>query len=256
VQPYTELHGQASNKGGDPREEAMTGRHGNQHAASRAFAQVRRRWRWIALCASIALTGLVLAYLPGKSNPIPAAAQPRPGASVNSPEAELPPGQSGHSAHSARPKHPGAGGHAEKLPTKGPIQVVVNEGKVRVCSLITRQQVDQIMGRRLPPPLPETVGTFKECITTQRNSNSSHAAQFHVAWAVPPEAEPALAFKDMTINLPRSDAVQGMGSEAYCSSKGTLSSQLVILDGHHLLEVFADTCSHAAALAQVALSRL
>jgi len=167
------------------------------------------------------------------------------------PQAQLPPGGSARPAADV-PQHPGSNGRAGKAHAR----LVVNNGKISICSLITHQQVDQIMRLQLPAPVPVMVGTFAECATTQRRGLDSHSARVRVAWAVPPESNPRLAFRRMTINLPRRDAIQGLGENAYCSSANSLSSQLFLISGRNLLEVFADTCDHATALARDALGRL
>jgi hypothetical protein len=172
-----------------------------------------------------------------------------PGSST--PKAELPPGGSAGPPASV-PQHPGSNGRRGKAHAR----LVVNNGKISVCSLITRRQVDQIMSMRLPAPMPVIVGTFDECATTQRRGLDSAAARAHVAWAVPPESNPRLAFRQMTINLPQRDAVPGLGDRAYCTSASPASAQLILIAGRNLLEVFADTCDHATALARVALGRL
>lgn len=167
------------------------------------------------------------------------------------PQAQLPPGGSARPAADV-PRHPGSNGR----PAKAHARLVVNNGKISICSLITHRQVDRIMGIRLPAPAPVMVGTFAECATTQRRGLDSPSARVHVAWAVPPESNPRLAFRRMTINLPQRDAIQGLGDSAYCSSANPLSSQLFLIVGQNLLEVFADTCDHATALARDALGRL
>jgi hypothetical protein len=168
----------------------------------------------------------------------------------STPKAELPPGASARPPASVA-QHPGSSGR----PSKAHGRLVVNNGKTSICSLITRQQVDQVMGIRLPPPMPVIVGTFDECATTQRRGLDSRAARVHVAWAVPPESNPRLVFRRMTINLPQRDAIQGLGENAYCSAS-PLSSQLFLIVGQNLLAVFADTCDHATALARDAFSGL
>ena len=132
---------------------------------------------------------------------------------------------------------------------------MVNNGKINVCALISGHQVNQIMGERLRTPVPVVVGTFDECATSPRHAGSSAAVGVRVAWAVPPEPDPALPFRQLTINLPRSDAVHGLGQKAYCSSQGS-ASELFVMDGHHFLETFADTCAHAMALTRIELGRL
>ena len=139
---------------------------------------------------------------------------------------------------------------------KGTITVVVNNGKVSVCSLITSREANQITRVRLSKPVPEAVGTFDECVAVQRRGASRAARPLRVAWAMPPEPQPAFTFRQLTINLPRRDAVQRLGQRAYCSSQGPSSAELYVLDGHYFLEVFADTCAHLEALARVALARL
>jgi hypothetical protein len=168
----------------------------------------------------------------------------------STPRAELPPGGNANPSTSAH--HPGAAGQSTKVHAR----LVLNNGKINVCSLITRKQVDQVMQKRLPRPTPVIVGTFSECSTTEKHAAGSHVP-LHAAWAVPPEEEPGLVFKRMTINLPSADAVRGLGHDAYCSSsESPVSAQLFVIDGHTLLEVFADTCHHATELARYALGRI
>ena len=138
----------------------------------------------------------------------------------------------------------------------GHVAAVVNNGKVEVCSLITRSQIDQIMGVTLPAPRPVSVGTFDECATTKMPAAGSQAEPVHVAWAVPPVSDASLMFRQETINLPRSDAVSGVGSKAYCRTSGQSAAQLFVLVHNRFLEVFTDSCTHAVALANIALARL
>jgi hypothetical protein len=162
----------------------------------------------------------------------------------------------GASAQPSTTTHPaGVGGQPIKVPGKRHVKLVLNNGTIPVCSLITGQQVNQIMHQEFPRPVPVAVGTFDECATTRGISSSTSSSMLRVAWANPPESKPELAFKQMTIKLPRSDAVTGLGSQAYCSNRG-ISSQLFVIDGHAVLEVFADTCDHATALARIAIRRL
>jgi hypothetical protein len=64
-------------------------------------------------------------------------------------------------------------------------------------------------------------------------------------------------FRQHTVNMPTADAIAGLGSEAYCSSTTRpATAQLYVLSGASFLEVFADSCAHAAALARLAVHRL
>jgi hypothetical protein len=202
---------------------------------------VRRLTRGVIVAL---MTGLVTAGCGGGGPPQTASPV------SSTPQAELPPGGSVQRTGSVT-RHPGSSGR----PSKAHGRLVVNNGKISICSLITHQQVDQIMGIRLPAPVRVIVGTFDECATIQRHG--SPAARLHVAWAVPPDSNPRLVFRRMTVNLPQSDAIQGLGENAYCSSSARpLSSRLFVIVGRNLLEVFADTCDHARALARDALSGL
>lgn len=138
----------------------------------------------------------------------------------------------------------------------GNVTEVMNNGSVTVCSLITGTEVNQVMKQRLPAPVPVAVGSYDECSTSARSVAPSTASPVRVAWAVPPQPEPALSFRQMTINLPSSDAVPGLGQSAYCNSQGGASSELYVLGSGHFLEVFADTCYHAIDLARIALTGL
>jgi hypothetical protein len=112
------------------------------------------------------------------------------------------------------------------------------------------------MGVALPALKPVSVGTFDECTTTQLPTSGAQAEPVRVAWAVPPVSVASLMFRQETINLPRSDAVSGVGSKAYCRSSSQSAAQLFVLKGDRFLEVFTDSCTHAVALANIALSRL
>jgi hypothetical protein len=175
------------------------------------------------------------------------------GSGAPAPGAALPPGNGVGSTSTAQPA--GVGGQPIKTASKGHAKRVLNNGKLQVCSLITAVQVDQIMQRTLPQPAPVAVGTFDECVTTLAAVSGSGGASVRVAWAVPPKSQSAYYFKQLTVNLPHGDAVSGLGSKAYCH-RSSAASQLYILRGKTLLEVFADSCGHATALAQVALQRL
>ena len=166
--------------------------------------------------------------------------------------ANLPPGAS------VKPVPHTAGTAGTPVPThiSGQARPVLNTDKLDVCSLITREQVNQIMAVTLPAPQLVPVGTYDECSTTQVLAPGSRAEPIHVAWAVPPVANASLTFRQYTINLPGSDAVSGVGSEAYCRIVSSSSAQLYVLDGSRFLEVFADSCTHAVALASIALPRL
>jgi hypothetical protein len=214
-------------------------------AADRRLA-LRHRNRLLCCASALVLTGLAITACsgggaaPGALSPT---TQPSSGGSA----------QSGGTQAVSTPHPAGVGGHtikAQPAPTHH-VSLVLNNGKIPVCSLISGSQVNQIMGRQFPQPVPVAVGTFNECATA-----SSAAPALRVAWAIPPESQPSLVFKQLTINLPRSDVVQGVGGSAYCSSTRPASAQLFSLDGRTLLEVFADTCGHATALAQAALSRV
>jgi hypothetical protein len=169
----------------------------------------------------------------------------------SSPKLLLPPGASVKPvAHT-----PGVLGRPVKV--KGRVSVVVNNGKIEVCSLISDRQVSQVMAIALPKPRLVPVGTFDECSTTQRLAQGSGATPVHVAWAVPPVADVALTFREHTVNLPRADAVGGLGDKAYCSTtRHPPAAQLFVQSGASFLEVFADSCVHAIALARIAVSRL
>jgi hypothetical protein len=215
---------------------------------------VRRGW-WVASVAVVALAAASSVYvLAGRGHAASGGAAAAGGhAVVTEPAAEHPSGAS----VAPRVRVPGQG---PQRPTKaryrGHVIEVVNNGSVKVCALISSSQVSQIMGTRLRPLRQVAVGTFDECATSVRRSGSSGAAAVRVAWAVPPEPDPALPFRQMTINLPRSDAVQGLGEKAYCSSQGSSASELFVLTGRHFLETFADTCAHAEALARIELGQL
>jgi hypothetical protein len=171
------------------------------------------------------------------------------GSGASLPAAALPPGNGVGSTSTAGAA--GVSGHPIKTVTKGHAKHVLNNGNVSVCSLITATQVDQIMRRSLPEPAPVAVGTYDECVTTLAVSGAS----LRVAWAVPPKASSASYFKQLTVNLPGRDTVSGLGGKAYCHPSSA-ASQLYLLNGQTMLEVFADTCGHATALAQDALQRL
>ncbi len=155
------------------------------------------------------------------------------------------------------PHTPGVLGHPVKAPVKGHVALVLNNGKIQVCSLISGRQVSQIMGMTLQRLQLVPVGTFDECATSQRLTAGSGATPVHVAWAVPPVSDAGLAFRQDTINLPSADAITGLGDGAYCSSTGhPPAAHLFVRSGASFLEVFADTCAHAVALARIAVSRL
>lgn len=166
--------------------------------------------------------------------------------------ANLPPGASVQ----AVPHTPGTAGTPAPTHITRHVRPVLNTGKVKICSLITREQVSRIMTVTLPAPQPVPVGTFNECSTTQALAPGSQAKPIHVAWVVPPVKSAPLLFRQYTINLPRSDAVSGVGSKAYCKTISSSSSQLYVLYGSKFLEIFADSCTHAIALAGIALPRL
>ena len=112
------------------------------------------------------------------------------------------------------------------------------------------------MNSALLPLTSVRVGTFDECTTTEEHSSANSSAKVRVSWAVPPEVKPPLAFRQMTINLPARDVVHGLGDKAFCHSSGSNSAQAFILKGATILEVFADTCGHAQALAAIATDHL
>lgn len=164
----------------------------------------------------------------------------------------LPPGGSAK----AVPHTPGTSGHPVTPHLKGRTAVVLNNGKVNVCSLITRGQISQIMAMTLPAPQLVPVGTFDECSTTQVLAPGSHAIPIRVAWAVPPVSDAALTFRQSTVNLPAADAVHGLGTKADCNAARPSATRLFVLDGTRFLEIFANSCAHAIALASIALPRL
>jgi hypothetical protein len=166
--------------------------------------------------------------------------------------ANLPPGAS----VKAVPHTPGTAGTPAPTHITGHVKPVLNTGKVKLCSLITREQVNQIMAVTLPTPVLVPVGTFDECSTTQVLAPGSPAEPIHVAWAIPSVKDASLAFRQYTISLPRADAVSGVGGKAYCRTVTSSASQLYVLDGTRFLEVFANSCTHAIALANIALPRL
>lgn len=194
------------------------------------------------------LAGLALTACTGGSGSTASSGSTGSGASA--PGAALPPGNGVGSTSTAQPA--GVGGQPIKTESKGHAKRVLNNGKIQVCSLITAAQVDQVMQRAMPSPVPVAVGTFDECVTTL---TASGRASVRVAWAVPPKSQSASYFKQLTVNLPHGDAVSGLGSKAYCH-RSPAASQLYILSGTTMLEMFADTCVHATSLAQLALQRL
>jgi hypothetical protein len=152
---------------------------------------------------------------------------------------------------------PGVLGHPVKARIKGNVAVVLNNGKIQVCALISGGQVSQIMAMTLPKPQLVSVGTFDECATTQHQAPGSQATPVHVAWAVPPVPDAALTFREHTINLPGADAIRGLGSAAYCSATARPpAARLFVLSGASFLEIFSDSCAHAIALARIAIPRL
>jgi hypothetical protein len=169
--------------------------------------------------------------------------------------ANLPPGASVKPV----PHTPGTAGTPAPTHITGKVKPVLNPAKVAkvgLCGLITREQVNQVMAVSLPTPQLVPVGTFDECSTTQVLPPGSQAEPLHVAWAVPPVTNASLTFRQYTTSLPASDAVSGVGAKAYCRALTSSASQLYVLDGSKFLEVFADSCSHAIALAGIALPRL
>jgi hypothetical protein len=166
--------------------------------------------------------------------------------------ANLPPGAS----VKAVPHTPGTAGTPAPTHIAGKVKPVLNTAKAGLCALITREQVNQVMAVTLPAPQLVPVGTFDECSTTQVLPPGSRAEPVHVAWAVPPVTNASVTFRQYTISLPGSDAVSGVGGKAYCRTVTSSASQLYVLDGSRFLEVFADSCSHAIALAGIALPRL
>jgi hypothetical protein len=212
---------------------------------------LRRRW-WVVSVAAVALAAGSSLYVLASNGQAPLGVNTAASRHVASePGAEHPSGAS--VAPVAR-----VPGQAPQRPAKaryrGHVIEVVNNGNVNACSLISGAEVNRIMGRALRPPVLVMVGSFDECTTSQRHGSA--AAAVRVAWAVPPEPDPALPFRQLTINLPQSDAVQDLGDKAYCSSQGSFKSELFVLDGRHFLETFADTCPHAEALARIELTRL
>ncbi len=201
--------------------------------------------RSIAVGGLAVLAGVALTACTGGSG----AGSTASGSGASLPAAALPSGNGVGSTSTAGAA--GVGGHPIKTVTKGHAKRVLNNGKVSVCSLITAAQVDQIMRRSLPEPAPVAVGTFDECLTTLAVNGTS----LRVAWAVPPKSRSASYFRQLTVNLPHRDAVSGLGGKAYCHP-GSVASQLYLLNGQTMLEVFADTCGHATALASAALRRL
>ena len=225
-----------------------------------------RPGRWAAPLAVLTAAVVISVYLLSGGKGSPAATHPAASRDAiwASPGPEHP-GRPNTAAtlHSDRPSpatgvaahrrlHPGVAG----VRARGTITVVVNNGRISVCSLIATREVNQIARARLSKPVPEAVGTFDECVAIQRREASSAARPLRVAWAVPPDPQPAFTFRQLTINLPRRDAVEGLGQRAYCSSQGPSSAELYVLDRHYLLEVFADTCAHLESLARIALARL
>jgi hypothetical protein len=205
--------------------------------------------RWSAL---LVLAALMAAACSSGGGTSPAAAPSR-----SLPKAELPQGgklKPGHVPKSAGLPTPGVGGHPIKA-HRGHVTVVVSKGSAGICSFITRAQVDHVMGTALPAPRPVPVGTFDECAIFRHRVPAVGAAAIRVAWAVPPASAAAALFREHTINLPASDAVRGLGTKAYCSARSP-TAQLFSLSGKWFLEVFADSCAHAVALARIALARL
>jgi len=154
------------------------------------------------------------------------------------------------------PHKPGTAGTPAPTHITGHVRPVLNIGKVEVCSLITCEQLNRIMAVTLPAPQLVLVGTFDECSATQVLAPGSRAEPIHVGWAVPPVTDASLTFRQYTIGLPGSDAVSGVGAKAYCRTVTSSASQLFVLADNKFLEVFADSCTHAIALASIALPRL
>jgi hypothetical protein len=173
-----------------------------------------------------------------------------PHSASSSPIAELPSG-----AHIG--STPGIGAPPVSLKPSGHFRNVANNGDVQACSLVTGRQVNAIMSMTLPAPVTVSIGTFSECSTAQRLPASSHATPVRVAWAVPPKAGSAALYKQHTISLPGAVSVSGLGTKAICGrTVGAQSAQLYVLAGAQLVEVFADSCAHAEALAKIVVQRL
>jgi hypothetical protein len=158
-------------------------------------------------------------------------------------------------ATSTSPAPPGAGKHVIRRHVKGHVVTVLNNGSVRVCSLITGAEASRALGHTLAAPRPVPVGTYDECMAKPAHAPAGSAAE--AAWAVPPTHQAALLFRQHTVNLPASDAVRGLGSKAFCgTTPAPAGAQLYVLSGGRLLEVFTPRCDQAVELARLALGRL
>jgi hypothetical protein len=190
------------------------------------------------------LSALLLAACGGTAKQHASGSSSGPAAAVTS----LPVARGSSSASPALAP-PGAGGHLHKSHIKSKVTSVLNDGKVRVCSLLTAAQVNHAMGVKLPASRPVPVGTFAECLTKTRAGRV-------VAWAVPPAAHAAANFRQHTISLPAADAVPGLGDKAFCTSSDSAGAQLFALSHGRFVEAFADSCGHASALARLVLERV
>jgi hypothetical protein len=171
-----------------------------------------------------------------------------------------------HAKHAPGGKTPGHIANPGALPTSGvgrhPIKahqghvtVVISRDSAHICSLITRAQVDEVMGRALPAPRRVPMGTMYGCAIFQSRAPSVGGAPIRVGWVIAPTADSALLFHERTVNLPASAAVSGLRAKAYCAASSR-TVQLFTLSGKWFLEVFADSCAHAKTLARIALGHL
>jgi hypothetical protein len=129
---------------------------------------------------------------------------------------------------------------------------------VNACSLISGAEVNQVMGQSFPSPTPTNVGTFDDCRTEQptvpyscTTSCPPAAIPVSLAWAAVPTTIDRSEFATNRALQQSPQDVAGLGDQAFCSNNA-----VYVLKGTTELQVFADTCAHAEALARIALGRL